>query len=315
MAALRATRTVGSVRTQELLRRGWQHLEVADLALNPPRRLASGSADTPAWQLSRSALHWGLAAARTLGPSDSAASDADPSLAVLLASADRETLWAAAGGEAEWNTLAASLEHATFSSFAELSVEEQQRQARSLWAFTRSLLAKLEEPRIRLDRLWLQRVVRSGGVALLFLLLVGGTLLFQGRLESARNLARDKPWKTSSVAPGTPACDSPEQECSNSPQFFFHTTEEDQPWIVIDLKSSQRFSAVRVRNREDCCTERAAPLVVEVSSNQNTWKQVARREDTFTNWYQSFDPVTARYVRVRAAKKTSLHLSRISVLR
>jgi hypothetical protein len=330
MAELRAASKVGTRHIEELLCRGWQNLEVAEWALNPTRRLTSGSADAPAWELSRAALHWGLVASHALasthqgsaeatggsaGAQSSGESDRSSTLAALLGSADRELLLEAAGGEGEWNSIAAELERTTFASFAELSQAEQARSARRLWTFSNSLLAKLEQPRVRLDRLWLQRIVRSGGAVTLLLVLVAAAVIMGGWLENERNIARGKPWKTSSLFLPTPGCDSPAQDCTSSPAFFFCTQEEEQPWVVIDLKSSQRFSAIRIKNREDCCTERAAPLIVEVSSNERTWKQVARREDVFTNWYQSFAPVSARYVRVRVAKRTHLHLKSISVLR
>src|SRR5690606_38479561 len=109
---------------------------------------------------------------------------------------------------------------------------------------------------------------------------------------------RGKPWTTSSAFAAV-SCRSPAQKCPESPSFFFHTNDEDQPWVELDLGTAQRFSSVKVKNREDCCSERAVPLVVEVSSDGKQWKQLARKNEVFTTWTAEFSPVEGRWVRLR----------------
>jgi hypothetical protein len=71
---------------------------------------------------------------------------------------------------------------------------------------------------------------------------------------------------------------------------------------------------VRVRNRRNCCSERAVPLVVEVSTDNEHWLEVTRNEQDFSEWKGSFAPVQARWVRLRVPRKTVLHLRRVRVL-
>ena len=72
---------------------------------------------------------------------------------------------------------------------------------------------------------------------------------------------------------------------------------------------------MRVKNRGDCCGERAVPLVVEVSDDRKRFREVARRGEDFQFWSAEFEPVTARYVRLRSPVSTTLHLRQVSVLR
>jgi len=84
-------------------------------------------------------------------------------------------------------------------------------------------------------------------------------------------------------------------------------------WVEIDLGAPRKVRRVEVVNRGDCCADRATPLVAEVSNDRVTWSQVARRDEPFGSWKVSFPPRVARYVRLRAAKHTVLHLQAIAV--
>jgi F5/8 type C domain-containing protein len=131
--------------------------------------------------------------------------------------------------------------------------------------------------------------------------------------ERARDVAVNKPWRTSSVYAAV--CVSPKQDCADGSDYFFHTQDEQSPWIEFDLGSSQRIRGVRVINRKDCCGERAVPLVVEVSTDQSRWKTVARRDAVFSSWLAEFAPVDARWVRLRLEKRAPLHLAQVRILR
>jgi hypothetical protein len=43
--------------------------------------------------------------------------------------------------------------------------------------------------------------------------------------------------------------------------------------------------------------------------------QVARKDDSFESWKAEFDPVEARFVKLRASRRTILHFSQVQVLR
>jgi hypothetical protein len=95
---------------------------------------------------------------------------------------------------------------------------------------------------------------------------------------------------------------------------FFSTVEEKDPWIEFDLGKVEQISGVQAENRLDCCQDRAFPLVVEVSENHKRWKAVARRDTDFTTWRASFNPVKARWVRLRVHRTSFLHLHRVRIL-
>lgn len=131
--------------------------------------------------------------------------------------------------------------------------------------------------------------------------------------ERRTDLAAGKPWRASSSYQAV--CQSPQRRCSASKSYFFHTAEEASPWLELDLTQKQEFSRVNVFNRRDCCGERAAPLLIEVSSDRATWREVSRRDQGFDAWRASFAPVSARWVRLRVARHSMLHLSDVRVLR
>jgi hypothetical protein len=311
LAELRKEGIAGSPRASELLRRGFLALEVAKRTLDPPERFAAGPPDAVAWELSRQAVYWGLRADRVL---TTGTDDAGLTLAEL-SDAARPRLIAAAGGEAELGAINPALSGVTFVEQSELALDELGRSAHALNRFARALLLDLERPRVHLDRVWFQRLWRCGGLLALLLLLVFGAFKANGMLLESRDVARGKPWRTSSVYTATTSCPSPKQKCAESPFFFFHTLDDDRPWLEIDLQSKQRIVGAIIENREDCCADRAVPLVIQVSTDHKNWKEVARRTEIFGTWSPTFAPVSARWVRIMVMKKTSLHLHRASILR
>lgn len=200
----------------------------------------------------------------------------------------------------------------SFADYADLPSDEQLRWARKLRVAAEGLLYGIEVSSGRYSPPWLSRALRVG----LLILLVGGigwgTVAVREWMIELDNVARGKPWTTSSQYP-TASCRSPAQKCPESPSFFFHTNDENQPWIEMDLGTIQRISSVKVDNREDCCSERAVPLLLEVSSDGKQWKQLARKNDVFTTWTAEFASVEARWVRLRLAKKGMLHLAGINI--
>ncbi len=251
-----------------------------------------------------------LLALSALAPADRAAEESiEPS--ALFDAAPRDLIEGAASGE-NVQRLRAEVISLDFRRYVELAEEEQNAMARRLIAFARRLSTSLEQRQHVVDRFARQRLMRLSAVALL--LLVSLLLVASDVLVSFRDVAEGKPWRASSTY-GNGGCRSPAQVCTESPFFFFHTLDEENPWVEIDLGKPIEISALVVENRSDCCADRAVPLLVEVATKRSRWKTVARIETAFDQWRPSFEPVDARYVRLKATRKTLLHLKRVRVLR
>jgi hypothetical protein len=123
-----------------------------------------------------------------------------------------------------------------------------------------------------------------------------------------------KKWTASSQREVWPASGKMTDEPGNFPfAVFFHTQEEESPWIEIDLETPTRVASVEVLNRTDCCGDRDVPLVVELSSDRKTWREVAKKNEDFVDWKATFSPQETRYVRLRVPRRTYLHLERVAI--
>jgi len=99
---------------------------------------------------------------------------------------------------------------------------------------------------------------------------------------------------------------------ANDRALLFHTEEEDDPWVDIDLLANRKIHSVVLQNRFDCCQFRGVPLVVEVGDGAQ-WQTVAERDVTFDVWRADFPPVDARHLRIRSIGHTVLHLRGIEI--
>jgi hypothetical protein len=115
------------------------------------------------------------------------------------------------------------------------------------------------------------------------------------------DLLAGRAFKTSS---SIGSCNDP-RTCGNA---FFHTQEEGSPWIEYDLGATTPLHEIEIANRTDCCSSRATPLAVELSNDEQTWSEAARREEPFSVWTASLSGRSSRYVRIRAQRRTTLHL-------
>jgi len=271
--------------------------ELGDRAFEPIDALRAGPSLPLAVSLFREAAYWALAAQ----------SDADPpaDIAEAFARVDVDVLSFAAGGREGLEQVRQALLLKSFRETAEDTPERQRQDATALRAFVEALIDRQLGPERRLGRALVQRWVRlTLGVLLLLTLAIGGTVAIVAALRGP-DLAAGRPWRPSSSNSGVPKAERNE--------YFFHTQEEDSPWLEIDLGKPTTFSLVEVTNRRDCCPERAAPAVIEVSLDQNHWKEVSRRDDSFSVWKARFAATSARYVRVRVTRRSILHLAGVSV--
>jgi hypothetical protein len=266
---------------------------IARQALAPPEPYEESKPDAVVCELFRQSIHWSLEARRELEPR--AESESTP------ASAESE----------ESEKFAREIVGRSFEDLAELGEREQTDLVEKLGECSRALLEPLVSKRLEARRLWVTRAIRIGMTSLAVVL---GITYGAKKLEDWRDLARGRPWKASSEFPQAAGCKSPEQMCSESPGYFFHTAHQESPSIEFDLGETKTISAVVVQNRADCCAERAIPLVVEVSEKPGEWREVRRRTKDFKTWHGRFPATPARSVRLSVPRGTFLHLLRVKIL-
>ncbi len=307
LAAARGRSAAAGTRERELERRARVAAQLAGQAYEPRERFIDGSATFLAAELYREAAYWALRALPAL-PANAAVGN--PGAGALWASIDPELLETVAPDAPALEALRRSFVELDFVAFAELAEDEQARSVERLGAFTALLLERLDTTQRVVDALWLERLMHCGLVGLM-LVLAAVVAVAVDRLGP--DLASGKTWRASSDL-GVPICHSPEQTCDDSPYYFFHTRAEHNPWIEIDLGAPSTFTKVRVENREECCYERAVPLVLEVSDDRKQWHQRAWRKQEFTSWTAQLPPTTARFVRLRVKGQGPLHLKAVRVL-
>ena len=304
-AEIRATRArIGAAAEgRPLLQQARLLIEVARRVEHPVDGLPPGSRPALLVALYRDAVHAALLSVRRAADPD-AGTDTGTSAS---ARRELETLWTdsqtllrgAVGDQAELAAARTSLCGPSLPDAVNLVRTEDGARARAL---ALALVQQLSVDERCLDRLLTRRWALGGAFALLALTAtLGGRVLLEGP-----DLAAGRPLRPSSVEP---TCAVPLQ-CG---KVLFHTLEEENPWVEIDLGAIQAVRRVEVKNRTDCCWERVVPLVVEVSSDRAQWIEVARRDHEFIRWTASFSRRHARYVRLRVAALSTLHLEEIAV--
>ncbi|MEI8254543.1 MAG: discoidin domain-containing protein [Deltaproteobacteria bacterium] len=179
-------------------------------------------------------------------------------------------------------------------------------------ALTRALVSGLELRATSLARVRTERWVRSlGTLAVILIALFGTNSFLAGRRPDLVPRAR---WTASSADLGWGSSGIGLAGPRGPADVFFHTREQTNPWVEFDLGHSVPISRVVIANRADCCQERVAPLAIETSEDRRTWREVARRDDSFVTWDKTFlFRPHGRYVRIRSMHVTVLHLARVEI--
>jgi hypothetical protein len=290
---------------REYLRRAKLAFEMGDLALSPGSAVRSGSGSPLASNLFRQSVYWALL---SQGPPPSRGSaEAQPNPVVVWGAADPQLLLSLGAKESELLEVSAII-GSTFVELAAGSSEEQRARARLLQRFAKRLLAAIQRPLWALSWAKFKRLAR---VSLLAGLALGGFGLVALRLLSPPNLAKGKPWRTSSVYA---ECHPEKTECAGAiTDILFHTNHEPEPWFEYDFGAPLAFSSLTVRNRVDYGLELSSPLVAEVSDDGKSYREVCRRVDPFTTWRPRFATQHARYLRLRVLRSSYFHLRSIEV--
>jgi hypothetical protein len=300
--ALREARSAVQERDPERSRRLVQArkaIAYGDLILDPASPPQQGAGPEFALSLYRDALAW-LLAVRTPDLPVTPASTDLPLVELSALSGDLATPDELAA-IASWNVEGQSLldQDATF--------ERARRTKRILHA----LADRLDAEERTVARLKLRRNARVFTVFTAFAVVLAGIVFLVTIASRKPNLAKNKPWRASSSAG---VCHPEKRQCTGTDTgIFFHTKEEDSPWVELDLGKPTPFTRTEIVNRLDCCSDRALPLVVEVSNDARTWKEVAKRTESFRTWNANVGQQNARYVRARVARKSVLHLEGFSV--
>lgn len=263
---------------QQFLTRAQRAVRAADRLLDSPHAL--DREPELALEFYAQAAYWLERAGRTDGPSDEA-------VALLLAE--------------------------PFHARAERSRDELERRAHDAQSWLRGALERAHESLSPLSELRLRRAFRLYPALLLALGVIFGASVLVVRGVRGPDLAASKPWRASS---SLYECNPAARQCGGvATAIFFHTRDEQDPWVEVDLEGVRRVGRVEVDNRSDGGGERAVPLIVEVSTDGKSYRKVAERTQLFSTWDAKFEPTDARYVRLRSPRKTILHLERVSVRR
>ncbi len=301
----RARAEVPSLSDRQLadLRRAFAVRELANAAMTSMTRSEASPAALPALvQMAREAAFWSLRAGLP-DPAPATATDAlarlpPAQLADLLPDEGaRDRVRAALGGPE------------TDAGWADRPRDEQERALRELGQLSTAALGRLTSGQRRLRRILLERVALA--VAVIVLSIAAARII--STVQLTPSLTAGQPWRASSALD---LCKPKEHYCADAvTDIFFCTVDEPNPWVEFDLGERRAFSRLVVRNRTDCCPDRAVPLALEVSDDRLTWRELARRDETFSTWRADFPMAHARYARLRALRRTILHLDEFDLYR
>lgn len=196
---------------------------------------------------------------------------------------------------------------------AELPSEEQAALSRLLQRVSETAIAIVNRQKVAVQRLSVKRFLRvvSAFVVVVGLVFALIAMIPKPRPPAGSDLAKTAAWTTSSKLAD---CDPVAGQCAGAKtKIFFHTNEDDSPWVEYDLGRPTEIKAIIVTNRQDGLPDRAVPLVAEVSDDQKTYRELGRQETTFTVWEPKFEKQKTRYVRLRVARKTYFHLEAVEI--
>lgn len=174
-----------------------------------------------------------------------------------------------------------------------------------------ALAGTLEEPLATWRRIW-----RRGAMvlALLAVALMAPTVWHALR---DRDLTAGATWRASSAWQNPQSGTLTKRRILDSlPHLFFHTGEQSEPYLDVDLGGVRSIERVVVVNRHDCCYERANGLELLLSIDGHSFSSVAARDlrSVFRRWDVALAQKPARYVRLKLpGDKRILHLADVRV--
>jgi hypothetical protein len=202
---------------------------------------------------------------------------------------------------------------------AELSlvdIEPKRRRclARALRRAAQQLIAPFDADADRIDYLRFQRWARIGAAIALALFFLGIGVVTLERHQRSTNMAFHRPVTASSYFPEFGHTKADQLVDGITTNMGFHTNNESNPFVVIDLGISKNIREFVVYNRQECCQERAVPLFIEVSDDGKKYHVIDERRESFDKWI-STPPAGAkgRFVRFRLGKTEYFHLAEVEI--
>lgn len=106
--------------------------------------------------------------------------------------------------------------------------------------------------------------------------------------------------------------------------YAFHTKEEAHPNIIIDVGSKKKLTGIVIKNREDCCQERASRLKLWTSLDKKNWELVWEAKNSQEGWEvplstehmgASTEGKETRYLKlgIDGSGKNVLHLKKVEL--
>jgi hypothetical protein len=195
---------------------------------------------------------------------------------------------------------------------AKLSDAERDSFAAALHDFVMRLLEPLEIESNRLGRALFARWSRVLIVAIALAVGLG----FLGKWISAKvigpNIALHCPVTVSSQFPGQ-GTDHTLLVDGDPETLGFHTQDGGSQWVIIDLGKVSKINRIVVYNRADGFEERAVPIKIEVSDDNQNYKQIAERKETFDKWTVKRLHTAGRYVRLKNTPPNYFHLGEVEI--
>lgn len=197
---------------------------------------------------------------------------------------------------------------------ARLTEEERESFAPALHELVMRLMEPLEIDANRLGRALFSRWSRV--VVVLIVAVVGAGVLAKwlSKKLNGPNIALHSAVTTSSQYPGQ-GLDHTLLVDGDSETMGFHTQDGGQQWVVIDLGAVRKFNKIVVYNRADGFEERAVPLKIEVSNDNQSYKQIAERKEVFSKWTAKNLNAEGRYVRLENTPPNFFHLGEVEIYR
>jgi hypothetical protein len=195
---------------------------------------------------------------------------------------------------------------------ARISGEERDAFATGLHDLVMRLAEPLEIEANRLGRALFARWSRVLVVGLVLALGVGFTGKWLGKKLGGPNIALHAVVTVSSQYPNQ-GVDHSLLVDGDPETLGFHTLDGGQQWAVIDLGKVRKFNKIVVYNRPDGFEDRAVPLKVEVSKDNQNYTQVAERKETFDKWSAKGFHAEARYVRLKNTPPNFFHLAEVEI--